>query len=102
MPKPYLASYHIQHLLKVNVLAPKEIVKMQTEAVSSYVPAHAFQQHILKLYSFTLRKFLRLWMLEFNNEPVTPKVEWDHRSCTKGQPGNTAGKREARFKMRKR
>lgn len=41
-------------------------------------------------------------MLEFNNEPVTPKVEWDHGSWRKGQLGNTAGKREARFKMRKR
>lgn len=102
MPKPYLSSYHIQHLLKVNVLAQKETVKMRTEAVSSYVSVHAFQQHLLKLYSFTLRKFLRLWMLEFNNEPVTPKVEWDHGSWRKGQLGNTAGKREARFKMRKR
>lgn len=102
MPKLYLSSCHIQCFLKANVLAQKENVRMQTETASSKVSVHAFQQHILKLNSFALRKFLRLWILEFNDDSVTSKVEWDHESYWKGQLGNTAGKREARFKVRKR
>lgn len=75
---------------------------MQTETVNSKVSVHAFQQHILKLNSFALRKFLGLWILEFNNDSVTSKVELDHESHWKGQLGNTARKREAGFKMRKK
>lgn len=62
----------------------KEIMKMQTETGSSKVSVHAFQQHILKLNSFALRKFLGLWILEFNNDSVTSKVEWDHESYWEG------------------
>lgn len=102
MPKLYLSSCHIQCFLKANILVQKEIVKMQTETASSKVSVHAFQQHILKPNSFALRKFLELWIFEFSNDSVTSKVEWDHESYWKRQLGNTAGKRKATFKMRKR
>lgn len=84
----------------MNVLTQKETVKVQIEGVSSRVSVHAFQQYVLKMNSFVLKKFPMLPVLEVNDEPVISRVEWELGPCWKGQPGVLQGK-EGRFNMKK-
>lgn len=84
----------------MNILTQKEIVKVQTEGLSSGVSVHAFQQHVLKMNFFVLKKFPGLSVLELNNEPVISRVEWELGPRWRGQQGVLQGK-EGQFKMKK-